>query len=346
MLREWAFAKLWASLSFAMLFTVKKIIAYGVFPFAGVLLWANDSLLDNAVIGVEIPHFDEEGRLNWRLQAKEVLPAGENQYEAKDPILRTIAGFGRITDATTSEGVFNVRQGKARGQDTLMVRGDGFFAQGEDWMWQEKAEDGVHKMAFRKDGLVSFSAEEIPLFASLKDSVSSRPPNNAGKRQQPEAVKNKPAVAEADYIEMIALEEGGYRFLLEGMVSISGGEVEIACSQMEVFLHADTNSSSSTKFGNLKEIKAVKSVTLKQPGRVCHADRLSLNGITGVALLEGSAKVIDDLWGTASGEKIILERGNRRARIVKTEKGRPRLTFPEIKNFTLPFRQETSGEKP
>jgi hypothetical protein len=29
-------------LSFAMLFTVKKIIAYGVFPFAGVLLWAND----------------------------------------------------------------------------------------------------------------------------------------------------------------------------------------------------------------------------------------------------------------------------------------------------------------
>ena len=108
-----------------MLFTVKKIIAYGVFSFAGVLLWANDSLLDNAVIGVEIPHFDEEGRLNWRLQAKEVLPAGENQYEAKDPILRTIAGFGRITDATTSEGVFNVRQGKARGQDTLMVQGDG-----------------------------------------------------------------------------------------------------------------------------------------------------------------------------------------------------------------------------
>ena len=184
------------------------------------------------------------------------------------------------------------------------------------------------------------------MFASLKDSVSSRPPNNAGKRQQLVAVKNKPAVAEADYIEMIALEEGGYRFLLEGMVSISGGEVEIACSQMEVFLRADTNSSSSSKFGSLKDIKAVKSVTLKQPGRVCHADRLSLNGITGVALLEGSAKVIDDLWGTASGEKIILERGNRRARIVKTEKGRPRLTFPEIKNFNLPFGQKASGGKP
>ena len=328
-----------------MLFTVKKIIAYAVFASAGFFLWGNDSLRDNAVIGVEIPHFDEEGRLNWRLQAKEVLPAGENQYEAKDPILRTIAGFGRIMDATTTEGVFNVQQGMARGQDTLRVRGDGFFAQGEDWMWQEKAEDGVHKMAFRKDGLVSFSADEISLFASSNDSVSSLPPNDVGKPQKPVSLNNRPAMAEADYIEMIALEEGGYRFLLEGMVSISGGEVEIACSQMEVFLHADTNSSSSTKFGNLKEIKAVKSVTLKQPGRVCHADRLSLNGITGVALLEGSAKVIDDLWGTASGEKIILERGTRRARIVKTEKGRPRLTFPEIKNFNLPFSQKASGEK-
>ena len=200
-------------------------------------------------------------------------------------------------------------------------------------------------MAFRKDGLVSFSADETPLFASLKNSVSGLPPNDEEKTQKPVSANNRPTIAEADYIEMIALEEGGYRFLLEGMVSISGGEVEITCSQMEVFLHADANSSSSNKFGNLKEIKAMKSVILKQPGRVCRADRLSLNGISGVALLEGSAKVIDDLWGTASGEKIILERGTRRARIVKTEKSRPRLTFPEIKNFNLPFGQKASGEK-
>ena len=328
-----------------MLFTVEKIIVYAFFVFAGFFLLGNDTLRDNAVIGVEIPHFDGEGRLNWRLKAKEVLPAGENEYEAKDPILRTVAGFGGITDATTTEGVFNVQQGMASGHDTLRVQGDGFFAQGEDWMWQEKAEDGVHKMAFRKDGLVSFSADDTPWFASLKNSVSGLPPNDNGKSQKPFPENNMPAMAEADYIEMIALEEGGYRFLLDGMVSISGGEVEITCSRMEVLLHADNNSSSSNNFGNLREIKATKSVTVKQPGRVCHADRLSLNGITGEALLEGSAKVIDDLWGTASGEKIILERGTRRARIVKTEKSRPRLTFPEINNFNLPFGQKSPGEK-
>ena len=110
-----------------MLFTVEKIIVYAFFVFAGFFLLGNDTLRDNAVIGVEIPHFDGEGRLNWRLKAKEVLPAGENEYEAKDPILRTVAGFGRITDATTTEGVFNVQQGMASGHDTLRVQGDGFL---------------------------------------------------------------------------------------------------------------------------------------------------------------------------------------------------------------------------
>ena len=145
-------------------------------------------------------------------------------------------------------------------------------------------------------------------------------------------------------MEMVALEDGGYRFLLQGGVRISGNEVEITCSRMEVFLLSEDNSTTSVKFGKIKQINAVDSVTLKQPGRVCHADRLNLDGISGVALLEGSAKVIDEEWGMATGEKIFLESGTRKARIEKTDQVRPRLTLPEIQNFNLPFGKEASGE--
>ena len=117
---------------------VQKIIFSGFCLLSAFSLWANDPLLDNSVLSVEIPRFDEEGRLSWRLQAKEVLPAGQNQYQAKDPVLRTIAGFGRITDARTSEGVFDVKEGKPVARTLLRVRGEGFLAQGEDWFWQEK----------------------------------------------------------------------------------------------------------------------------------------------------------------------------------------------------------------
>ena len=323
---------------------VQKIIFSGFCLLSAFSLWANDPLLDNSVLSVEIPRFDEEGRLSWRLQAKEVLPAGQNQYQAKDPVLRTIAGFGRITDARTSEGVFDVKEGKASGKDTLRVRGEGFLAQGEDWFWQEKAEEGFHKMAFRKEGSVSFSEVESPLFASLAEPPAISVPQSEPFTKKTSSGEFQSTVADADYMEMVALEDGGYRFLLQGGVRISGNEVEITCSRMEVFLLSEDNSTTSVKFGKIKQINAVDSVTLKQPGRVCHADRLNLDGISGVALLEGSAKVIDEEWGMATGEKIFLESGTRKARIEKTDQVRPRLTLPEIQNFNLPFGKEASGD--
>ena len=85
---------------------------------------------------------------------------------------------------------------------------------------------------FRDAGTL-FSAEEIPLFASLKDSASSRPPSTVEKA----ATSCKTTRWRKDGIEMIYWKNMRISFSVEEW-SASGGEVEITCSQMEVFLHA------------------------------------------------------------------------------------------------------------
>ena len=43
--------------------------------------------------------------------------------------------------------------------------------------------------------------------------------------------------------------------------------------------------------------------------------------------------LIDDEWGEASGEKIILEKGNRMAKVVAGKNGRSKLELPPIPNL-------------
>ena len=60
---------------------------------------------------------------------------------------------------------------------------------------------------------------------------------------------------------------------------------------------------------------------------------MTLDVKAGNALLLGSARVSDDEWGAASGEKIILEKGKRLAKVIGEKNNRPKLELPSIPNF-------------
>ena len=294
--------------------------------------------LENSVLQVVIPRFGEDGRLLWKLEAAEVKPSGKNRYLAKEPILQAIAGRDQVMEAKSSLGLFDVVEGKAHGNELLKVRGKGFRAHGINWLWQQKTRDGLHRMTFQDEAIVKFSFDPTSADAYISPTYHESTVNETNSAEQnsfPSESKQE-SLAESDFIEFIALKEGGYRFSLDGNVSIKGEDIEISCSRMQIFLTSDQNESSD-QIGKIKEIQAFDSIVLKQPGRICHADTLSFDGQLGNFILYGNAKVVDDQWGTAVGEKIILEKGRRRARILKANEKRPRLSFPAIDDLLYPF---------
>jgi lipopolysaccharide export system protein LptA len=60
---------------------------------------------------------------------------------------------------------------------------------------------------------------------------------------------------------------------------------------------------------------------------------MTLDVKLGTALLIGNARVIDDEWGEASGEQIILEKGKRMVKVIARENGRSRLELPPLPNL-------------
>ena len=151
-------------------------------------------------------------------------------------------------------------------------------------------------------------------------------------------------MADADYMEMVALEDGGYRFLLQGGVRISGNEVEITCSRMEVFLLSEDNSTTLVKFG--KSSRSMRWICDPEAtGLSLSCGSIELGRYQRGRLVGGIRKGDRRRVGNGDGEKIFLESGTAaKARIEKTDQVRPRLTLPEIQNFNLPFGKEASGD--
>ena len=88
-------------------------------------------------------------------------------------------------------------------------------------------------------------------------------------------------------------------------------------------------------------------IELAQKGRVSYCDGLRMDVSKGEVLLEGSedtpARVVDEEWGEASGPKIVLEKGMRRARVLGGKGGgKPRLVLPALPDLGF----ERKGKAP
>jgi hypothetical protein len=79
---------------------------------------------------------------------------------------------------------------------------------------------------------------------------------------------------------------------------------------MEVLFNKEDNST-GTKIGKISSMEAGGEVFLKQFGRTSRGDRMTMDVKEGTVVLTGRASVVDEEWGEASGETVILEKEKR-----------------------------------
>ena len=194
-------------------------------------------------------------------------------------------------------------------------------------------------MIFGENGMVSF---ETALGKYLSEAKSGGVQGCPGETAVPEP-KNMLTVARANSIEFLAVNERVHHFFLEGNVSVEGNELLLGSERMKVEFEKERNSSSGD-IGRISRISAVGKVKLSQRGRVSYCDSLGMDVLKGEVLLEGKpARVVDEEWGAAIGNRIVLEKGKRRARVLGGEAGgRPRLELPPIPNLGF----ERKGKRP
>lgn len=298
-------------------------------------LAATDGSRPSSVRNALVPGFDKEGRLAWELRAAEVSPLPQKLYKTAKPYLKFFDRTGVRMEAKSTSGVFNLRDGLASGDDYLLVEGTGFTARGKSWKWSQVVDAGSHQMVFGQDGKVSFSTSLRKFFP---ESESVRAGGCQEESLSPDP-KNNLTVAEAEMIEFLAVNERVHHFFLEGNVSVESSELLLTSKRMKVVFEKEDNSSSDD-IGQISLITAFGEVKLSQSGRTSYCDSLSMDVLKNEVLLEGKpARVVDEEWGAAVGNQIILEKGERRARVLG---GKPRLELPAIPSLGF----ERKGKRP
>ena len=295
---------------------------------------SQSSKTDNGVRQLTIPGYSDNGMLAWELKANEVNFESNGSYRAYDLILETMTGFNR-SSANSKEGMFNPKHGKAWGDSQLAVNGNGFWAEGDQWLWENEIEDGNQLMAFQDNGRVLF-AENLQLSKEGDGDKSPKLKNTP--LETPKVEDRFKTKSQADYIEIIEISPTRNRFLLEGQVRVHSPSLQIECDWMEILFDKDTNQTKKLSLGKISLINARRNVKMVQGGRKSFADKLVVDLESGEARLQGSAKVEDELYGIAQGEEIILERGKRKAMVMGNKNARPTLQLPEIPNFGFPLK--------
>ena len=225
------------------------------------ILTSKPSSVRNALV----PGFDKEGRLSWELRAIEVAPRSDKLYETLKPYLKFFDKSGVRMEAKSSSGVFNLKNGFARGDDYLSVKSSGFFARGKSWEWSQKSDAGSHRMIFGENGKVSFPTD-------LGEALAEREPFGVRGCPQEQLVSEGGeklktlTVAQANYIEFLAASETSHHFFLEGNVSVEGEELILTSNKMKVEFEKEQNSSSDA-IGRISRITASGKVRLSQEGR-------------------------------------------------------------------------------
>ena len=316
--------------------------------FCAFIALAQESFSDSGIGGIKatqinIPSYDKKGRLSWELKASEVESLNGDQLLAKNPIL---AFYGKQKGgmARSDFGVFDLGNGLAHGEDTMDITGKGLRASGNGWSFMESSEHGTHQLSLKNEAQVQIDGHFDVLFAGLDKPVRNtlEPTDSSSNSGEPSTNENFPTRAQALNFELLSSEDGGYRLCFEGNVSVEmEGGAHLICEQAEIVISKERNSTSSNDV-QLDSIQALGSVHLKQPGRSVWADELNWESNQSTVSLLGNARVLDDTWGEAVGETILLEKGRGRVRVLGGQKNRSRISLPNIPNFSLPFKSTPS----
>ena len=223
---------------------------------------SQSSKTDNGVRQLTIPGYSDNGMLAWELKANEVNFESNGSYRAYDLILETMTGFNR-SSANSKEGMFNPKHGKAWGDSQLAVNGNGFWAEGDQWLWENEIEDGNQLMAFQDNGRVLF-AENLQLSKEGDGDKSPKLKNTP--LETPKVEDRFKTKSQADYIEIIEISPTRNRFLLEGQVRVHSPSLQIECDWMEILFDKDTNQTKKLSLGKISLINARRNVKMVQGG--------------------------------------------------------------------------------
>ena len=301
----------------------------------------------SSIVNVKIPGFNEDGFLSWEIHASKVSPAGDDFFSAILPTIQIYRGQSIQSTAKTKSGNFKPKTGEAWGRERMEVTADGFHAKGENWHWFDKTELGLNQIIFKQGTMITFSRGLGGFFVfENRKSDSNCLPDDIDVNNSKRSDHQLPTIAQADYLEFMSVEENNHRFLLEGNVSVEGNNLYLTCDKIELLFVNDANGT-SRQIGKINTMEAIGNVILRQGGRKSYANEMTLSVPEGIAELRGSsddgtlARVVDEEWGEAVGEKIILVKGKRMAKVL-SKRGRPRVILPPIPDLGF---DKISGQK-
>lgn len=146
----------------------------------------------------------------------------------------------------------------------------------------------------------------------------------------------------SDRLELVTSESAN-RFLFEGNVRVEGNNLEATCDRMEVLANRKAGSEPEATFGEIGSIESILAtgrVRITQGGRRAEAGRAEIFPREGKVILTENPKVIDEKGMEATGTRMILLQGERKAVIEGAPeggtKGRPRVVLPSIPDLGYP----------
>jgi lipopolysaccharide export system protein LptA len=158
------------------------------------------------------------------------------------------------------------------------------------------------------------------------------------------AVPLVPTVIESGSAEMVSTEKET-TFTFRNGVTVTGTNLKITCEHLEVI--ARRTGDPNATFGkqeNFKSLVATGDVRIVQSDREATCDRAEVFPGDDKVVLSGNPKVRStDGQYQASGPKMVLHRGERRAQIIGEGGERPRITLPPLKD--LGYEKEKEKKK-
>jgi lipopolysaccharide export system protein LptA len=154
-----------------------------------------------------------------------------------------------------------------------------------------------------------------------------------------------PTVIESGSAEMVSTEKET-TFTFRNGVTVTGTNLKLTCDQLEVV--ARRSGDPAATFGkqeNFKSMIAVGNVRIVQNDREAVCERAEVFPGDDKVVLTGDPKVrsLDGQY-QASGPKMELLRGERRARIISEGGERPRITLPSLKDLGYEKEKEKKKE--
>ncbi|MFP6900931.1 MAG: LptA/OstA family protein [Opitutales bacterium] len=287
-----------------------------------------------AIRDFTMPRFDDEGRRLWTLSGKEFKRVAPDEAIVRDMDLRTYAADRQKSQETrmrSPSARFFLQENRAESEQSIRIDGLDYEITGHGWKWIGEKNRVIVENRVR----VVFDA---PLTDFLATGCDSRDTDHDPVPQQPSRPlpddEGKTRIF-SDKLELLTTDKD-HQFHFFGNVRIIGRNLTVSCDQLKVFSQRSSDEGGGPgAFGSISKILATGRVRIEQKERSAVAGKATIDVLAGTIVLEENPVVFDDR-GKATGHKIILYRGQRRAEVQgKPGETRAKVTLPPLRDLDV-----------